>query len=47
MEIVWFLASGLIMGLLALVYFVYQIKKGGFQRLEETKYHVFHEEEDA
>lgn len=45
MEIVWFLILSLLGGLGSLFFFLYHLKKGHFEEIEEVKYQVFWEDE--
>ena len=45
MEIIWFIFFSLIGGLAALIVFIYQLKKGQFEDVEEIKYQIFRDEE--
>ncbi len=46
MEVFWFVLFSLVGGLSALLVFIYQLKKGQFEDLEDTKYQVFRDEEE-
>lgn len=43
---IWMIAGSLASALSGLLIFVYFLQKGQFQHLEETKYQLFHEEEE-
>ena len=45
MEVFWFILFALVGGILALVVFIYSLKKGHFEDVEEAKYQVFRDEE--
>ena len=45
MEVIWFVLFSLIGGISALWVFIYQLKKGQFKDLEDTKYQIFRDEE--
>ena len=47
MEILGFVLFSLATGLIALAVFLFQLKKGQFDDMEETKYQIFHEDDDA
>ncbi|MCH9610121.1 MAG: hypothetical protein S4CHLAM81_02060 [Chlamydiales bacterium] len=47
MEIICFVLFSLLTGFAAFVIFLRQMKKGHFDDLEETKYQIFREEDDA
>ena len=41
----WSIAFTLAMGLSAFLVYLYYLRKGQFENLEEVKYQIFHEEE--
>lgn len=45
MEVLWFVLFSLVGGIAALVVFIYHLKKGQFEDVEETKYQVFRDED--
>lgn len=45
MEVFWFVLFSLIAGLAALLVFIYQLKKGQFEDLEDAKYQIFRDED--
>ena len=47
MEIMWFVLFSLISGAIGLAVFLISLKKGHFEDLEETKYQIFREDDDA
>ncbi|MCP5468875.1 MAG: cbb3-type cytochrome oxidase assembly protein CcoS [Chlamydiales bacterium] len=47
MEILCFVLFSLFAGACALTIFLWQLKKGQFEDMEETKYQIFREDDDA
>jgi hypothetical protein len=43
----WAIEGSFVMGIAALVVYLYYLRKGQFDRSEEVKYIVFREDEDA
>lgn len=45
MEIFWFIVASLMGGLIGVVFFIYHLKRGQFEDVEDSKYQMFRDEE--
>ena len=46
MEIFWFMCLSLVGGLAAFIVFLYNLKKGQFDDVEDIKYQLFNEDDE-
>lgn len=44
-RVIWYLVSTLAMAFAAGVVYIYYLKKGQFEKIEEVKYQLFHEDD--